>query len=137
MHNLITLRVATNGLLLILTLFVVFHMAILLGIVPFEMVWGGKLKSHSQMLSFETASIAMNLLMLAVVAIYAGILKIKVNRKVTRVALWAMFILFLLNTVGNMLSENQTEQMLFTPVTLMLAIFSLRLAVSKNTEAIC
>ncbi|GAB3194317.1 hypothetical protein ABID22_000258 [Pontibacter aydingkolensis] len=134
MYNPITLRFATNGLLLIISLTIVFHFTVLLGIVPFELVWGGRLRTHSQMLSFEAASIAINLAMLAVVAIHSGVLKIRVNRKVIRVALWAMFILFLLNTVGNLLSENQAEKMVFTPVTFLLSVFSLRLAVSKKAQ---
>ncbi len=127
-------RVAIYGLLILLSLFVLFHFAILLGIVPYGMVWGGRLKSHDQMLSFETFSILVNLFMVAVIAVRAGFLRLRVPALVLKTALWIMFVLFLLNTAGNALSTNGLEQLLFTPITLLLAFFSLVLALSKEQK---
>ncbi len=45
-----------------------------------------------------------------------------IGRTILRVALWLMAVLFLLNTVGNVFSNDRLEQMLFTPVTLLLAV---------------
>jgi hypothetical protein len=39
--------------------------------------------------------------------------------------------LFFLNTIGNLLSNNQLEKILFTPLTTILFVFSLRLAIDK------
>jgi hypothetical protein len=136
MNRLITQKFATNGLLVIMSLIVVFHLLIITSVIPFEIVWGGRLKSYSQMLSFEAISIAVNLIMLAVVGIYAGILKMKINRTIIKAAFWLMFGLFLLNTIGNLLSLNQLEKVLFTPVTLLLSLFSLRLAISKQPKLV-
>jgi hypothetical protein len=127
----VTERFALNGLFTILSLFVLFHLLVILNIIPFGLVWGGKIKDRSQMLTFETVSIIVNILMLAVVGIRAGYLKIAINQTVVRVILWIMFALFVLNTVGNLLSHNSFEKLVFTPVTLILAIFSLRVAVVK------
>lgn len=38
----------------------------MLSVIPFEIVWGGRLKDKSQMLAFETASVIINLFMLTV-----------------------------------------------------------------------
>lgn len=134
MNNITMSRVATIGLLLLLSLFVLFHSTILLGIIPFEMVWGGRLKNHAQMLSFESFSILANLIMLAVVGVKAGLLRLRVHPKVIMAGLWIMFVLFLLNTVGNALSTNELEKLLFTPVTLLLSFFSLVLALNKEQK---
>jgi hypothetical protein len=40
-----------------------------------------------------------------------------------------MFVLFAINTVGNIFSNNELERLIFTPLTLLLAVFSLRLAI--------
>lgn len=112
------------------------HIAIILGVIPFGMVWGGRLKDTSQMLSFEAVSVAVNLVMLAVVSIHAGHLKASINLRVLQVALWAMTVIFLLNTVGNALSNNTVEKLLFTPLTLLLSLFSLRLAMTKHAERV-
>jgi hypothetical protein len=134
MDNFDTKRIATYGLLIILSLFVIFHLLILLRVIPFEMVWGGRLKNASQMLSFETVSIVINLIMLAGVGVYAGILQLKINPMVIKAGFGIMFVLFLLNTIGNLSSENEWEKMVFTPLTLLLSLFSLRLALSKEQK---
>jgi hypothetical protein len=132
--KLITEKFALRGLLTILSLIVVFHFLVLLGIIPFEIVWGGRLKDHSQMLVYETVSITLNLVMLTIVGIKADVLKLNVNRMILNVALWFMFGLFLLNTIGNLFSINEFEKMVFTPLTLILAIFSLRAAINKDKK---
>jgi hypothetical protein len=134
MDNFDTKRIATYGLLIILSLFVIFHLLILLRVIPFEMVWGGRLKNASQMLSFETVSIVINLIMLAGVGVYAGILQLKINQIVIKAGFGIMFVLFLLNTIGNLSSENEWEKMVFTPLTLLLSLFSLRLALGKEQK---
>lgn len=136
MHLLDTKRIATSGLLFILSAIVLFHLLVLLGVVPWDIVWAGRLQDASQMLVFETISIGVNLLMLAVVSIYAGILKVNLHPTVIKAALWVMFAIFLLNTVGNMLSNNEMEKIVFTPLTLLLSLFSLRLAISKEKRAL-
>jgi hypothetical protein len=107
----------------------VFHLLVVAGVVPFDMVWGGRLRSHSQMLAFEAVSLAVTLLMLAVVAVRAGYLPIRVPRRAMTVVFSLMFLLFLANTAGNLASKNELEKRLFTPLTLVLALLSLRVAV--------
>ena len=132
MKKLITERFAMYGLLTMLSLFILFHLLVILQIIPFGVVWGGTMKDQSQMLTFETVSIMINILMLAIAGIKAGILKVGINRVIVQVILWMMFGLFLLNTIGNLFSNNQFEKIVFTPVTFILSIFSLRLAIIKD-----
>ncbi len=130
-----TERIASVGMLVMLTFFVVVHALILLGIVPFQMVWGGRLTEHSRMVVFESVSLAVNLLMVLVVLVQAGRLRLKVKAIVLKVALWAMALLFGLNTLGNALSHNTLEKSLFTPLTLLLCLGCLRLALSKGAAS--
>ena len=132
MHKFDTKRIAANGILLVLSLMVLFHVLVMVQVIPYGMVWGGRLENSSQMLLFEAISIAVNLLMLGAVAISAGMVKVKINRGLLKAALWTMFAVFLLNTIGNLLSNNETEKLIFTPLTLLLSLFSLRLAISKE-----
>lgn len=129
MNKLLTRRFAIDGLLLILSLVVLFHLLVIVSVIPYDIVWGGKLKDVSQMRAFEAISIVLNLIMLAVVAIHAGILELTVNPVIIKIALWTMFVLFLVNTFANMLSEDEREKIIFTPLTFLLSMFSLRLAV--------
>lgn len=123
---------AIYGLLISLAMITVFHLLVISGIIPFQIVWGGRLENFSQMLFLEMVSISLNLLMIAIVAIYANLLKWRINQVVIRIGLWAMFVLFFINTIGNLFSINELEKLIFTPVTLLLSLFSLRLAINKS-----
>ena len=129
MRKIISEKIAGIGLLTILSLIVIFHFLVLLGIIPFEIVWGGRLTDSAQMIQFEIVSITLNLVMLVIVAVRSGYLNVDINKKILTVALWIMVGLFLLNTIGNLLSSNALEKTLFTPLTILLAIFSWRLAI--------
>ncbi|GAB3176080.1 hypothetical protein [Telluribacter humicola] len=131
MKTLISEQFALNGLLTIISLTIVFHVLVVLGVIPFQIVWGGRLQDQSQMLAFEAVSMAINLFILAAVCVRAGIIRISVNPTLLRILFWMMFGLFLLNTVGNIFSNNSLERMIFTPLTLILSIFCFRVAVSK------
>ncbi|HEY1115294.1 MAG TPA: hypothetical protein VGE66_17100 [Chitinophagaceae bacterium] len=136
MNRLITERLALLTIATILSLIVLFHLLILTGVMPFDIVWGGRLSSREQMLRFETLSIALNLLMLAVVGARAGIIGRNIPPRLITIALWIMAVLFGLNTVGNLLSQNALERMIFTPLTLILSILCFRLATGKRVKAV-
>ena len=118
--------------MIILSSTIIFHLMVLVGIIPYQMVWGGRLQSKSEMISFELVSILMNFLMLAIVVIHAKIVKLKIYPIALKIALWLMTVLFTLNTIGNLLSLNDLERYIFTPLTLLLAVFSFILASKKR-----
>jgi hypothetical protein len=124
-------NIAQLGLLILLSLFLVLHFIILLKLIPYHLVWGGRLKSDKEMYRFEIFSILINSLFVLVVLVQANFLAIDIPKKIITYALWLMTGLFLLNTVGNVNSKNKLEQRLFTPITILLAIFSLILALSN------
>jgi len=127
----ISQRVATLGLLTLFSLVIVFHILVLVQVIPYKIVWGGRLENDMQMIQFEGISIALNLIMLALVAIYSGYLKWEINRRWIQLGMWIMLALFLLNTVGNLFAINDWERWIFTPITFLLAVFSFRLAIDK------
>src|SRR5687767_5019068 len=134
MKKLISERFAANGIMFILSGIVIFHFLIIAGIIPFEIVWGGRLKNQTEMLQFESISIALNLVMLTLVAIKIGLLKINLKPNFLKVSFWLMAVLFALNTLGNLLAVNTLETLIFTPLTFILAVFSFRLAISTEPK---
>jgi hypothetical protein len=119
---------AQYGLLIVLSLFLILHICVLLKFIPYNIVWGGRLKSDTEMYRFEAISILMNLFFLFVISVQSGFLVIGFPKIIMTVLLWAMTIMFLFNTFGNIMSKNKIEQRLFTPITIILTIFSLILA---------
>ena len=125
------IHIAQLGLLILLSLFLLLHFAILLKIIPYKLVWGGRLKSDKEMYRFEVFSIVVNAIFIFVVLKQANLIPLDVPNKMVSYALWLMVALFLLNTLGNAISKNKLEQRLFTPVTILLIIFSVILALSN------
>ena len=63
-----------------------------------------------------------------VILTQAGFIKLTIPNNLITYALWIITGLFLLNTFGNAVSKNKIERLLFTPITILLTIFSLILA---------
>ena len=76
--------------------------------------------NYQQMLRFEAFSILVNAVIILVVSIKAG--WIYKSQRWVDFILWLVFILYLLNTIGNLFSLNNLEAYIFTPLTLVLSI---------------
>jgi len=94
------------------------------------MVWGGRLKSDKEMYRFETVSILMTLLFIFFMLIQANVIDVQLSEMMTRIILYAMAILFFINTIGNLNSKNRSEKIIFTPITFGLTIIHLFLAIN-------
>jgi len=116
-------------LLSIFCLTIMFHVFILLKIIPYKIVWGGRLKSNADMYKFESVSLALNIIFIIVVLFKVNYLILPFHEIILTVALWVMVALFLLNTVGNLLSKNKLEKIIFTPITLVLLLFTILWAI--------
>lgn len=124
------IHIAQYGLIIILSAVLVFHFLVLLKVIPYKIVWGGRLKSDTQMYRFEVVSIFTNLIFLAIVFAYSGILLSDISPNIISILLWIMAALFALNTLGNLMSKNKWEKIIFTPLTFILFIFCLILALN-------
>ena len=125
-------RLAQITLITLFSAALIFHFLVLGNIIPFEMVWGGRIQSREQLIGFEAFSILSNLYFLFILFLHANILKGKFSPLFIRIGLWIMFVLFLLNTIGNLLSLNSTEKWIMTPLTGITAILCAFLLFSKK-----
>jgi succinate dehydrogenase/fumarate reductase cytochrome b subunit len=66
MFNIISKTQALKIILTLLTIVIVFHILIIIRIIPYQIVWAGKLESVNKMFVFETVSISVNILLLTV-----------------------------------------------------------------------
>ncbi|MCP4460582.1 MAG: cupin domain-containing protein [Cytophagales bacterium] len=120
-----------KAILIIASLVFVFYILIISSVIPYQYVWGGRLESNEQMLRFESISMIINLFIIFIVSIKGGYTRPYLSSKVVHVFLWIFTILFVLNTIGNLLSLNSLEAIIATPITFILALMFLRLAVEK------
>ena len=106
----------------------VFHSLILFQIIPYDIVWGGRLNSYDEMLQFEIVSLTVNAALIVLLFFKS---KHKDNMFIT-IILWIYVALFAFNTLGNMLSKNTFELIVFTPLTLILALLCARVALERS-----
>lgn len=106
----------------LLTVVIVFHMLIIIRIIPYEIVWAGKLKSVGEMYVFEIVSILVNILLLTILLLKANFIKHTINDKIINGILWFFVLVFALNTVGNLLAKSLFEKVVFTPLTFILSL---------------
>ena len=113
-------ELALLGLISIYSLTIVFHILVLIKVIPYKIVWGSKLKTDSDMFKLETVSVILNIFFLLIILSISNYIPFSINERVLTVLLWLMAVLFLFNTVVNMLSKNKLEKLIFTPVTIIL-----------------
>lgn len=99
-----------------------FHGLVITQIIPYTIVWGGKLKNTSEMYVFEIVSIAINLLLLVTILLKTNMIKHQISPKIIHGILWVFVFIFALNTLGNLFAESWVEKLVFTPLTLFSAI---------------
>lgn len=114
----------------------VFHLAIIIGIVffdfaPVDFLWGGRLQTAEELLTFEFISLMIITFCFLIIVITSGRLPVSKMAGVVKVLLWVLFLLFLLNTIGNLLAKTNFEKG-FAVVTAFLAFLCLRLALGKE-----
>ena len=89
-----------------------FHLTILIKIIPYEITWGGKLKNDAEMYLFESISILTNLFLGYVLLIKGKFVSKLISTKVVNIILWVFLFIFGLNTLGNIFSETLFEKSL-------------------------
>lgn len=129
--------ISTNATKILLTLLLavsLFHVLILVKIIPYEITWGGRLKNDSEMYVFETFSLVVNLFLMLVLLMKANYVKRFFAVKAINIILWIFVVLFALNTLGNLLAKTTLEK-LFAVITLLFSILiALILKAKRNRE---
>lgn len=104
------IRTATNIMLGIIGLVTLFHLALMLKIIPYDIAWGGRLTNDSEMYVFESVSIIINLFLGFTILIKGNYVKQMLSKKTVNIILWVFVVLFALNTVGNILAKTDFEK---------------------------
>lgn len=118
----ISKKVAIKLMIGLLSFVLVFHFGVLCEIISYKIVWAGKLSSLEEMRVFETASILINTLLIAVLYIKSKNIKRGVPNKAVNIIIWVFVFLFAINTIGNLWAKNVIEQTLGTALTLVSSI---------------
>lgn len=138
MRKIIDFNTAILASLFILGILALIHIAILTGIlffdyVPIDSLWGGKMKTVAQLLNFEIVSLLTSIIFFFLLLIRSKLLNIPKLTGIARIAMWVLFVFFLVNTIGNVLATTTFER-LFAIASGVLALLFLRIAIEKNGD---
>jgi len=131
MKKLISVKLAGNIVIVLMVLMIILHMLIMLRIVPYDIVWGGQIKNDASLMKLEIFALVTLFIFLAIILVKVDYLKFTKFKKITNIAVWIMFVYFLLNTVLNLASGVTLEKLIFTPITIILFVLIFRLAIEK------
>ncbi|ANW96167.1 hypothetical protein AXE80_07705 [Wenyingzhuangia fucanilytica] len=129
-------KIALIIMFFILGIILIFHFLIFTEQIHYDKVWAGKLKSVEEMKSFETFSILINLFMLVILFMKYKLLEKGTSNKIIDLFIWVFVVLFALNTVGNLFSQNTIELILGTFLTLTSSILCFIIVKKKQRENI-
>jgi hypothetical protein len=132
MKKLISVKVAGNILLISIGLLAIFHVFVLLNFVPSDIVWGGQIgESPTNLLALEITALLVTAVFAIIIAAKMGYIGAGKFKKTITVGIWVIFAYLILNTVGNLASGVSIENLVFAPITLILAFCTLRLAIER------
>lgn len=92
-------------------------------------MWGSRLKTDADMYKFEAISLFVNTLFIFIILIKSEFISFQINQLIMAISIWVMAGLFALNTLGNLMSKNKWEKIIFTPITIILTILAVILIV--------
>ena len=105
-------KTSINILLGLLVAVITFHLLVIAKKIPYDIAWGGRLKSDTEMYVFEAVSIVINLFLGLVLLMKGGYTKLRFKEKTINIILWIFLVLFVLNTVGNLFAKTKFEKSL-------------------------
>lgn len=104
----------------LLSMVILFHVLIIIKIIPYNIAWGGRLQTDEQMYVFETFSILFNLFLGFILLMKGSYINYQFKSKTLNIVLWIFLMLFIINTIGNIFALSTFEKM-FALLTLLLA----------------
>ncbi len=129
-------KIAQSTLILIFVATIIFRVLVLAQIIYLQIAWGGRTNTEYGIYLFESVSLFLNIFFLFVVLIKSNKLKISINTKTINIILFIMLIISILIIIGNIISKNSYEKLIFTPLTLISAIFIFILLLDKEKKHI-
>jgi hypothetical protein len=131
MKKLISQKQAINLLIALLTAVLLFHTLVVTGVIPYTIVWAGKINTLAEMRKLELFSMSINAVAILIFLLKADYLKHKIPVKLLNAIIWLLVVLFSLNTIGNLFATSNFELYFFTPFTFILAVLCLRIVIEK------
>ena len=131
MKNIISKKTAGICLIISLIFLMIFHLLVILQILPSNIVWGGQIEDSSSVIYFEIIAAIITAFFILIAIAKTGYIKKYLLIKITNVCIWLMVIFFSLSIIMNLSAKSNLEKLIFTPLSLIMALCSVRLIINK------
>jgi hypothetical protein len=132
MNKLLNAKLAGNLLVGSFGLLAVFHILVLLRVIPANIVWGGMIQDgQANLVTLEVIALGVTLLFILIIAAKTGYIQAGKLLGVVNIGVWLILVFLLLNMLGNLASGVSFENLIAAPITIILALCAFRLAIEK------
>ncbi len=131
MKKLLSKKAAGIILIASLIFLMLFHFLVVIKVLPGDVVWGGTLDENSVM-KYEIISLFITGFLLLIAILKAGYINSILLKKIANVLIWFMVIYFAFMILGNLTAKTLTEKVIFIPLSFLMFVSSLRLAIGKD-----
>lgn len=107
-----TRRAAIKIMLALIAAVTLFHLLIVVKVIPYTLAWGGRLQNDGAMYVSESLSIVVNLFLGFVLLMKGEYIRLYFSPRMIHVILWVYLFLFVLNTLGNLFAATSFEKSL-------------------------
>ncbi|WP_195267025.1 hypothetical protein [Eubacterium sp. 1001713B170207_170306_E7] len=123
-----------NVLLIALLVLLIIHILVLSGVLSPDIIWDTTITDTASVVISEWIAIFFILLFVFGILLKLNYLPIKGLRKSADSILWIMSLYYMLNIIGNFMSDNPIEKLLYAPLTLIMILMALRLIFAKDLD---
>ena len=127
-------QTALSHIFVILGLLTGLHLLVLSGVIPYEFIWEGNLKSVEEMRVLEITSLLIISSMLVTFIVKSRQLKRGKNSKGVNYMIWGIALSLFASMIGNLLAENIWEIVPGTTVTMYATYLSISIAWNDKSE---
>ena len=125
--------IAGNLATVLFALIIILQLLLAVGILPISMAWGGRQPVLTPGLRIASlAAIAILAFFAYVIRRRAGLVGKVPPSKTIKILSWLITAFMVLNTLGNLASQSTGEKILFTPISLLLAVCCFVVSISKT-----
>lgn len=131
MKNLLSKKSAGIILIASLIFLMLFHLLVAIQVLPGDIVWGGTLDENA-VVQYELIAILITGFLLFFAYAKAGYISNNIIKKIANVLIWLMVVYFAFMILGNLTAKTWTEKIIFIPLSALMFISSLKLAIEKE-----
>ncbi len=131
MIKLLSKKFAGTILIASLIFLMFFHLLVVFNVLPGDIVWGGTVDENS-VVKYELIALFITSFLLFIAIVKAGYINNTLLKKTANIFIWLMVVYFAFMIFGNLIAKSIIEKSVFIPLSALMFISSLRLAIEKD-----